>query len=340
MFRRTNRLVLNRRLLLLVLPLLYVSSCFLFILLEKQKNISFPSIIILVRTSHYCQARLDYLRRSWIPTNHSQQSNIYFLTDNLANYTNQTILRSFLHLIETDCPQNHDATALCCKTAHEFELFENLSRRNSHLQWMCRFDDDQYVNLNNLYRFLARIDPTNAHYIGRTSSDKRSRIPRRTETYRFATYGAGVCFSRPLLSRLRPHVNKTIFPSGCRRFGIADDGYVGYLIEFVLNISLSSYNDLFHSHLEQLDRSFRSYSLEYLHQSITFGFAWDRYKLSWLPIIHQLMELIDQGQEHAAEILWKFLQNYEKTHPEKLKNRFDSSCSIYLPENNNKTKKI
>ena len=331
MFRRTNRLILNHsrcRLVLLLFPL-YVTSCFLFIFYHSQKNISFPSTIILIRTSHYCQARLDYLRQSWIPNDHSQQSNIYLLTDNLLNYNNQTLLHSFDNLIETDCPQTHEPRALCCKTAHEFELFYNLSSRNPNLHWMCRFDDDQYVNLNNLYRFLSQMDRLKAYYIGRRSTDKPSRIPRRSETYRFATYGAGVCFSRPLLDQLRPHVNKTLFPLGCRKMGISDDGYVGYLVEFILNISLSSFNDLFHSHLEKLDQSFRLFSLNYLAQAISFGFAWDRYPLSWLPIIHQLIELIDQGQEHAANNLWLFLQNYERIHPEYLKKQFDRSCHSY-----------
>jgi hypothetical protein len=62
---------------------------------------------------------------------------------------------------------------------------------------------------------------------------------------------------------------------------------------------------------------------------ITFGFAWDRYTLSWLPIIHQLIQLINKGEKNAARDLWTFLQNYEKEHPEDLKNKYDQSCTIY-----------
>ena len=62
---------------------------------------------------------------------------------------------------------------------------------------------------------------------------------------------------------------------------------------------------------------------------ITFGFAWDRYKLEWLPIIHQLIKLFNQNQIEAANYLWLFLRNYEKEHPENLTDKYDQSCLSY-----------
>jgi hypothetical protein len=148
-------------------------------------------------------------------------------------------------------------------------------------------------------------------------------------TYTFATYGAGVCFSHVLIKELYPYVNKTIFPFDCVKRRTSDDVYIGYLIEVILNISLTSFKELFHSHLEKLDISFRYFTTEYLQNAITFGFAWDRYTLSWLPIIHQLIQLIDKGDKNTANILWKFLQNYEKEHSENLKDQYDQTCTSY-----------
>jgi fringe protein len=326
MFYPINRYALHRRRRLLLL--ISVIILFLFITIKTQPTSTIiDRTIVIIRTSHYCQTRLNYLHQSWIPISLSQQSNIYILTDNLLNYTNKTLLNSFQNLIETDCPQTHKRIDLCCKTAHEFELFTNLSQNNSNLDWMCRFDDDQYVNLNNLYQFLSQIDSSKFFYIGRASTYERSKLSQKKYKYQFATYGAGVCFSRPLLEKLRPYVNKTIFPYHCHKLHLADDACIGYLTEFILNISLTSLNNLFHSHLEELNISFHSFSIEDLQHAITFGFAWDRYPLSWLPIIHQLIELINQGQKNAAKILWIFLQNYEKEHPKE--NKYDRSCSIY-----------
>lgn len=331
MLRRINRYALHRRRILLI----SFSIFSLLILLIIQENLLFSSskiidqTIILVRTSHYCQSRLNYLRQSWIPSSLSKQSNIYFLTDNLSKYSNQNLLNSFQNFIQTNCPETHNQLDLCCKTAHEFELFYNLSKTNSNLQWLCRFDDDQYVNLNNLYKFLSKFDSSKLYYIGRTSKNNRLRIPKHNRTYQFATYGAGVCFSRLLLDKLRPYVNKTIFSPGCQKRGMSDDGYVGYLTEYILNIPLISFNDLFHSHLEKVDQSFRLFNMEYIQNSITLGFSWDRYTLSWLPIIHQLIELYNQGEKNIANNLWFYIQNHEKEHPEYLKNKYDQSCTIY-----------
>ncbi|CAF3382988.1 unnamed protein product [Rotaria sp. Silwood2] len=333
MFHRRNRFVLRH--FLITTLLISISFSFIVIMSITQRKNYFASTIvdrtiIVIRTSYHCQLRLDYLLQSWIPSNLSQQSNIYLLTENISKYSNKKVLNSFKNLIETNCPQTHNRFDLCCKTAHEFELFYNLSQINSNLDWMCRFDDDQYVNLDNLYQFLSQINSSKPYYIGRTSIDYRLKVPGHNRTYTFATYGAGVCFSRALLEKLRPYVNKTSLPHDCIKRRTSDDGYIGYLTEFILNISVISLRELFHSHLENLDKSFRYFNINHLENAITFGFAWDRYKLSWLPIIHQLIQLINKGEKYAANILWIFLQNYEKIHPNNLTNQYDQSCTSYI----------
>jgi fringe protein len=287
-------------------------------------------ILLVVRTSHNCQSRLQYLLRSWIPTDRSAQGNLYLTTDNVSSDTNLTVLNAFRNIIYTNCPTTHNSFDLCCKTAHEFQLFYDLSRTSrSVLDWMCRFDDDQYVNLDNLYKYLAQYDASQPYYIGRTSVKGRSRIRNDSRTFRFATYGAGVCYSRALLELLRPHVAVQVLPHRCLARTASDDAYMGYLSEIIVNVSLTSVNDLLHSHLEILDHSFRKFTLHDLTRIITFGFAWDRYKLDWLPIIHQLIQLVKQGQYEAADRLWLFLRNYEKEHPENLTDQYDQSCTSY-----------
>jgi fringe protein len=271
---------------------------------DKTSNIA-DRIVLFVRTSNNCESRLNYLLQSWISTNRFEQRNLYLITD---YKTNITMLNSFRNILETKCPQTHNLVDLCCKTAHEFNLFYNLTSRKTNLEWMCRFDDDQYVNLNNLYKYLSTLNASKAYYIGRASLNKGLRVHDDKRTY---------------------YVDVKILPSTCLKRGISDDACIGYLIELILNISLTSMQDLFHSHLEKLDESFRDFSLDNLTRAITFGFAWDRYTLDWLPIIHQLLKLVNQNQIETANSLWLFLRNYEKEHPENLTNKYDQSCISY-----------
>ena len=194
---------------------------------------------------------------------------------------------------------------------------------------MCRFDDDQYVNLDNLYKYLSQLNSSKAYYIGRTSINHRLRVRDDKRTFTFATYGAGVCFSHTLIEQLRPYTDTKLLPQGCLKRGLSDDAYVGYLIELNLNISLTSRNDLLHSHLEKLDESFRHFNLYDLTRVISVGFAWDRYKLEWLPVVHQLIKLVHRNEIEAANYLWVFLRNYEKQHPENLTDNYDRSCLSY-----------
>ncbi|UJR29006.1 hypothetical protein I4U23_010224 [Adineta vaga] len=325
---------------LIISLFLSISASFLFIsitnyrshssrFIDRSREIA-DRILLIIRTSENCQSRLKYLLQSWISTDYSKQSNIYLTTDNISNQTNSSIWNSFRHVIQTNCPTTHNIFDLCCKTAHEFELFYKLfSTTRSDLQWMCRFDDDQYINLDNLYQYISQFNSSKPYYIGRTSVPKGVKVSNTNRTYQFATYGAGVCYSRALLQLLHPHVVLETFPKNCKLRSRPDDAYMGYLSEIILNVSLTSMNDLFHSHLEILDKSFRKFSLYDLTRMITFGFAWDRYKLNWLPIIHQLIKLVHQDQHDAANRLWLFLRNYEKEHPENLTDQYDQSCISY-----------
>ena len=78
---------------------------------------------------------------------------------------------------------------------------------------MCRFDDDQYVNLNNLYKYLSKFNASKPYYIGRTSVNRRLKVRDDNRTFAFATYGAGVCFSHTLLKQLRPYTDIKEFTS-------------------------------------------------------------------------------------------------------------------------------
>ncbi|CAF1303649.1 unnamed protein product, partial [Didymodactylos carnosus] len=289
-------------------------------------------LLILIRTSHHCESRLKYLLTSWIPSlkYNQQKHNIYLLTD---QYIKNSSYDKFKNVILTDCPQSHKIFDLCCKTANEFELYYNLTKKGAKFDWMCRFDDDHYVNLDNLYTYLNKLNSSKPYYIGRTSRHP-VKIPGKNETFRFATYGAGVCYSKVLLTKLHNYINKSITPNDCIKTRFSDDAYVGYIVEYKLNISLTTLNNQLHSHLESLKISFHRLTLENLLEAITFGFSWDRYQLKWMPIIHEIIQLSIKYQkdQHSLMLLWNFLRDYEKSHPENITGKFDDSCTSYHRE--------
>ncbi|CAF3277348.1 unnamed protein product, partial [Rotaria sp. Silwood2] len=244
---------------------------------------------------------------------------------------NSTSYQKFVNVIETNCPGRHNQYDLCCKTASEFELYYNLtSVRKLSIDWMCRFDDDHYINLDNLYLYLKTLDASNLYYIGRTTYDYQKESYFYNVTYFFATYGAGVCYSKQLLNQLKPYVNRTAFSNNCMKLGVNDDVYMGYLIQLKLNVSLTRINDLLHSHYEWLDVSFRRFTFKQLINSITLGFSWDRYPLKWIILIHKLIHLSKTTQQHDSLMsVWNFIRDYEKVHPENLVNKYDDTCTSY-----------
>jgi len=180
----------------------------------------------------------------------------------------------------------HSMSLLCCKTSHDFILFY---RYISKYDWFCHFDDDQYVNINNLKEYLSTFDSNQPYYIGRTSwpdSLKRTKEPF-PRPFWFATLGAGVCLSKPTIKLLKPYTeHSSEFVDGCIRENYHDDIYLGFLISNCLNVSLTK-NFRFHSHLERDFYSDKQKFLSSFSKQITFGFRHPQRYPDFLPKLYE-----------------------------------------------------
>ena len=230
-----------------------------------------------VRTSSkFYQTRLKYLLVTWTSL---VPKHVYFVTDKFL----PNISQNHFILTQNTCgEEKHAMNTLCCKTAHDFILFH---RHITKYDWFCHFDDDQYVNTNNLEKYLSKLDSNYPYYIGRNSwpnEVKRSKKPF-PYPFWFATLGAGVCLSKSLVYRLQSYTrNVTNFVNGCLKQNYHDDIYLGFLISACLNVTLTK-NLLFHSHLEKDFYSDKQKFVEIFRQQITFGFRVPQRYPAFLP---------------------------------------------------------
>jgi fringe protein len=234
-----------------------------------------------IRTnSYFYQKRLIYLLQTWIPL---ISEDAFFVTDIfLPNISqNHTILTE-----KTCGSDTHSMVILCCKTAHDFIIFDQYI---SNYDWFCHFDDDQYVNVNNLKEYLSTFDSNQPYYIGRTSWNNTIRRSKEPFPYPFwfATLGAGVCLSKRTVNLLKPYTkNVSEFVDGCIRENYHDDIYLAFLLNGYLNISLTQTNR-FHSHLEKSFYDNKETFLRTFTNEITFGFrSPDRYPY-FLPQLYK-----------------------------------------------------
>jgi fringe protein len=231
-----------------------------------------------IRTSSkFYRNRLIYFLQTWILFVHKH---VYFVADEyLPNI-------SYTHLIRTNntCGQEIHTrnNNLCCKTAHDFILFH---RYRTKYDWFCHFDDDQYVNIKILEKYLSTLDSNHPYYIGRNSWS--SRFKRTKEPYPhsfwFATLGAGVCLSKYLIDLLQPYTrNISQFINGCLQENYNDDVYLGFLISAYLNVTLTK-NFRFHSHLEKDFYDDKQIFFQTFTKQITFSFRFPHHYPAFLP---------------------------------------------------------
>uniref|UniRef100_A0A3P8VQC0 O-fucosylpeptide 3-beta-N-acetylglucosaminyltransferase n=1 Tax=Cynoglossus semilaevis TaxID=244447 RepID=A0A3P8VQC0_CYNSE len=207
-------------------------------------------IFIAVKTTRkYHKSRLELLIQTWVSQAKEQT---FMFTD---GEDNELRLRTGANIINTNCSAAHTRQALCCKMSVEYDKFIE-----SQKKWFCHVDDDNYVILPSLLQLLSSYHHSQDVYLGRPSLDHPIEAAERVKSdgsvsvkFWFATGGAGFCISRGLALKMSPWASLGNFISTAEKIRLPDDCTVGYIIEALLEVSLT-HTHLFHSHLENLQK--------------------------------------------------------------------------------------
>lgn len=212
----------------------------------KPPSTTLHDVFISVKTTkHYHKSRLLIILKTWFQLAKAQT---WFFTD---TDDPEFQLKTNGHMINTNCSSSHNRKALCCKMSVEFDTFIDSDKK-----WFCHFDDDNYVNVPRLVRFLGDYSPREDWYLGKTSIQapleitNREKSPQKVKFW-FATGGAGFCLSRALALKMMPVASGGKFISIGEKIRLPDDVTMGYIIEHLLKKPLTVV-DQFHSHLEPM----------------------------------------------------------------------------------------
>ena len=233
---------------------------------NASRLISDRDVLLVVRTSKNTQAhRIAAILKTWFQFS---PDTTFITTNGDRTFFDRHLPKKHQRqLYVSPCTQAHTIRDLCCNSAVEFEIFFTHEHR---YKWLCRFDDDQYVNVPLLIDFLNQYSPDEELlYVGKPSmkEPKRGRGMR----FWFATYGGGVCFSRRLLRKIRRHIHPSErFVNGCVASSYPDDTHIAYLLRKEYNINLTVAED-FHHHIEA-DQFTNLTNASDLDRAITFGF--------------------------------------------------------------------
>ncbi|KAF4106993.1 beta-1,3-N-acetylglucosaminyltransferase radical fringe [Onychostoma macrolepis] len=217
---------------------------------SKDSSLDFRDVFIAVKTTRkYHKSRLQLLSQTWVSKAKEQT---FIFTDGEDKELRQ---KAGLNIINTNCSAAHTRQALCCKMSVEYDKFIE-----SQKKWFCHVDDDNYVILPSLLELLSSYSHTQDVYLGRPSLDHPIEVSERVKSdgsvsvkFWFATGGAGFCISRGLALKMSPWASLGNFITTAEKIRLPDDCTVGYIIEALLEVSLT-HTGLFHSHLENLQR--------------------------------------------------------------------------------------
>ncbi|CAB1313166.1 unnamed protein product [Coregonus sp. 'balchen'] len=145
--------------------------------------------------------------------------------------------RAGANVVNTNCSAVHTRQALCCKMSVEYDKF---------IEWFCHMDDDNYVIVPSLLKLLSSYHHTQDVYLGRPSLDHPIEAAERVKSdgsvsvrFWFATGGAGFCISRGLALKMSPWASLGNFISTAEKIRLPDDCTIGYIIEALLEVTLS-----------------------------------------------------------------------------------------------------
>ncbi|KAK3560100.1 hypothetical protein QTP86_033888 [Hemibagrus guttatus] len=217
---------------------------------RAKDPLGLKDIFIAVKTTRkYHRSRLELLFQTWVSEAKEQT---FIFTDGEDKELKQ---KAGGNVINTNCSAAHTRQALCCKMSVEYDKFIE-----SQKKWFCHVDDDNYVVLPSLLQLLTSYSHTQDVYLGRPSLDHPIEAPERVRSdgstsvkFWFATGGAGFCISRGLALKMSPWASLGNFITTAEKIRLPDDCTIGYIIEALLEVPLT-HTDLFHSHLENLQR--------------------------------------------------------------------------------------
>lgn len=212
-------------------------------------NISTPAlvhdILLVIRTSKNSQSmRMPAILSTWFQFS---PGTTYITTNGDVTFFYRYLSKQYHHQIySTNCTQAHSIRDLCCHSASEFYIY---FQNENNYKWLCRFDDDQYVNVPLLIDYLKQFSPDKQPlYIGKPSYKE----PKRGGglAFWFATYGGGICYSKYLLHMIYNDIQPNHkFVEGCIATNYPDDTHIAYILRKKYNINLTVAND-FHHHIE------------------------------------------------------------------------------------------
>ena len=75
--------------------------------------------------------------------------------------------------------------------------------------WFIRADDDIYLRIPQILKFISNRNPSKPHYIGQQGAGKPNDLPflKLKKSDRYCMGGSGVIISRELLKRIGPHLD-------------------------------------------------------------------------------------------------------------------------------------
>lgn len=216
---------------------------------KSKEPLELKDIFLAVKTTRkYHKSRLELLLQTWVSRAKDQT---FIFTDG----EDKDLRKTGANIINTNCSAAHTRQALCCKMSVEYDKFIESQRK-----WFCHLDDDNYVVLPSLLVLLSSYHHSQDVYLGRPSLDHPIEAAERVKAdgsvsvkFWFATGGAGFCISRGLALKMSPWASLGNFISTAEKIRLPDDCTVGYIIEALLEVSLT-HTRQFHSHLENLTR--------------------------------------------------------------------------------------
>lgn len=230
----------------------------------KPPITTLDDVFISVKTTKaYHRKRLPIILKTWFQLARKQT---WFFTD---TDDMEFQMKTNGHMINTNCSSSHSRKALCCKMSVEFDTFLRTEKK-----WFCHFDDDNYVNVPRLVRFLGDYNARDEWYLGKPSIQAPLEIMKKEKKllkkikFWFATGGAGFCLSKALAAKMMPFASNGRFISTGERIRLPDDVTMGYIIEHLLQQPLTVV-DQFHSHLEPM----KFIRKDMIEDQISFSYA-------------------------------------------------------------------
>ena len=271
---------------------------------------NFRVLFGIMTAEKYLDDRADAVMNSW-RKNIPDGSDIYFFVGANSSATKKGLPAVRLKDVDDTYPPQRKSFYML-KHFYEHGI--------GKYDWFVRIDDDGFINLENLYRFLSSLDPTRPLYLGQAGFGKKHEKGKMglRENENYCMGGTGMVFSAKTIELLAPHIEYCLANLVTDHEDVEVGRCIARYVGVTCNWALEAQHFFYNSYISPVEKAyagdvnFLDARRAFILHPVKLGIY--QYRLAWINALNKAKQI-----RHRLSNIQRKIRNLEEPESHRVK---------------------